>query len=120
MTISWPANTDFPQYFLIGTVSGGPKDVSIRTDVAQGPSRVRSRYTNPEEEYTGVLLFPTRALFQIFQAFFKTTLQNGTQQFSWYHPLTMEATTMRFAGSYSDQPQTDQVHRVTVNVEIIP
>ena len=124
MPASWPdavTYPNFPQHFLVGSVSGGQADNVIRTDVAQGLARVRSRYTNPPSLYQGTLLFPTRSLFQTFKTFFRTTLANGTGTFSWWHPEDPTAlVTMRFVGSYEDTPQTDQIHRVNVNVEVLP
>jgi len=120
MSITWPANTDFPQYFLVGSVNDRPKDVQIESDVDQGPPRTRSRYDNAEENYQGVLLFPTKALYLVFVNFFKNVTKNGTRQFTWTHPTEFTSVEMKFVGSYSDAPQTQEIHRVSVTVKVLP
>lgn len=118
MSISWPVTTNFPQYFLVGTVSGGPRDINVRTQVAQGDDRVRARYDVADEEWTGVLLFPTQASFNDFVTFYKTTLSNGSEKFDWYHPGTLAAATCQFLGSYNDSHQVNGIHRVTVKIKV--
>lgn len=123
MAISWPdavTYPGFPQYFLVGSVDGGPEDVVLRTNVDQGVPRVRSRYKNANGLFSGTLLFPTRALYQVFKTFWKTTLNNGTATFTWWDPEDPTSlVTMRFEGPYKDSPQTDQIRRVQVNVRVL-
>lgn len=121
-TITWPASpSNFPQYFLQGSVTGGPEDNTIRTQVAVGRQRVRQRYATPTQKFSGALLFPDQTAFQAFENFFYTTLSNGTAEFDWVHPLKPSvAATLRFVGQFTAQPQTNAVIRVTCNVEVLP
>ena len=121
MSYSWPIATDFPTHFLVGSVRGGPEDNTIRTQVGQGRERVRRRYSTPVETYNGALLFPSIALFETFENFFKNTLQSGTQEFTWVHPLKpLQSATLRFVGPYDAELVTETTTRVTCSVEIVP
>lgn len=121
-SLNWPiAPSDFPQFFLVGSVTGGPDDATIRTQVSQGRERTRSKYAKPTKRFNGALLFPSQAAFAAFETFFETTLSNGTAEFDWVHPSKpLTAATLRFVGPYSAQPVTDTIIRVTVTVEILP
>ena len=121
MAINWPTNPGFPQYLMVGSATGGPEDVTIRTDVAQGPPRTRSRYDNAAERHNGTLFFPTEALYAVFVSFFKTTLKNGTLPFEWKHPdFPSQTVSMKFVGSYEKEKIIDGLFRVRVVLEILP
>lgn len=119
---SWPnLPSDFPQFFLVGSVSGGQNDNTIRTTVGTGRDRVRKRFANPTERYTGALLFQSQAAYAAFLSFFNNTVNAGQDQFTWVHPITLAGgAILRFVGPFTAQPITPTAVRVTVTVEILP
>ena len=69
---------------------------ALRTEMDIGPAKVRSRFTDAVDMYTCSVLL-TFAEVATFKTFYKTTLNNGVNQFLFDDPFTEEETAFRFA-----------------------
>ena len=72
-----------------------PSDPRIRSEVASGPAKVRTRFTRP----TPVAVPPmplTKAQHDTLETFFVTTLSEGTATFDHDHPITGTTLSFRF------------------------
>jgi len=89
-TIEWPAY--LPQ---LAEVEFDVPDTRLmsRTDI--GPAKVRNRYTFAPIVMSGRLVLNHQQVVQ-FLEFHATTLARGSLSFNWQHPVTDEATEMRF------------------------
>lgn len=74
-------------------------DTALRSDMDVGPSKVRNRYTTSIDEVQGSINLTT-AEYTTFENFFQTTLEGGTKQFYFEHPITKVQTVFRFTGPY--------------------
>ena len=76
---------------------------TIRTEVDTGPAKVRSRFTDAVDTYTCSVLL-TFAEVEIFKTFYKTTLNNGVNQFLFDDPFTEDQTAFRFVEDPTIRP----------------
>jgi hypothetical protein len=90
----WPAT--LPQNFLANT-SVKDDESRLTTSMDSGPASVRNRFTAISQVAKGPLVL-TGAQLVIFDAFFRTTLQQGALSFTWKHPKTDATADMRFKG----------------------
>lgn len=118
MTV-WPPS--LPQRLLLDGYGDTADSGSIRTDMDAGPAFVRQRFTAVSTQVAGSLVL-TRAQTQTLDTFFHQTLQEGSQPFTWVHPRTGAAATMRF--NTSQQLQYSGLGRgwyhVQLALEILP
>lgn len=96
-----------------------PQPNVVRTPVDAGRARQRRRYTSVGAILSTTFLF-THAQEDTFKAFYKDTLQNGAEEFNWYHPVSKESIVARFVG---DNPPTysaasHNLVRVRAQIEI--
>ena len=95
MSQIWPSTLQ--QLLSEASFSYEIADTSLRTDMDIGPQKVRRRYTKPVNSLTGSI-YLTQVQFNIFYSFYNTTLNGGTIQFEFNHPITGVLTNWRFKG----------------------
>ena len=118
---SWPAS--LPQKQFLGT-SVGDDDSRVRSAMDAGPASVRKRFT----AFTRPINVPmvlTGAQLQTFLTFYRTTINQGTDSFTWTDPVDDQAATYRFktppvwevvAGGVVN----DRLWKATLSLEILP
>jgi len=89
---NWPAS--LPQVQFLG-VSTQDDDSRLISPMDAGPSSVRNRYTaNTKSIKTPIIL--TGAQLATFNTFYRTTLNHGTDSFTWTDPEDDSSATFRF------------------------
>lgn len=115
--VSWPST--LPDDVLIeGYREQPPKNV-IRTQMDQGPAKVRRRSTTGPRMLR-VSLDLTRAQVDTLDSFFRTDLEDGALRFDWTHPRTQAAVQMRFVEPPQYTPLTGADWTAALNLEILP
>lgn len=96
-----------------------PGKTSIRSEMDIGPEKVRSRFTDAVDLYSCsvVLDFNDVATFKVF---YKTTLNNGVNQFLFVDPFTEVEAAFRFIEPPSIRPLGGRVFRLTMSWEKMP
>jgi hypothetical protein len=93
MAQAWPAQL---QQCLSEQNFGIQKGSTVlRSDMDIGPQKVRRRFTKGVDTLTGSI-YLTAEEYEIFEAFYETTLAGGTLPFEFNHPITGVLTVFRF------------------------
>jgi len=71
-------------------------NTTIRTDMDVGPAKVRSRFTDAVDRYTCSILLDMDE-YDDFVTFYKTSINNGTDQFEFDDPFSGDPAAFRFA-----------------------
>jgi hypothetical protein len=70
-------------------------ETRIKSNVDVGPVKVRSRFTDAVDQYRAAI-FLDSAEYDDLRTFYKTTLNNGTDYFTWVDPIDSSAASFRF------------------------
>jgi hypothetical protein len=89
---TWPAT--LPQRLSCDTSVKDDESRAI-ADMDSGPASVRNRFTAITQTVKGSMVL-TGTQLATFHTFFRTTLQNGSQSFTWIHPFTEDSVSIRF------------------------
>lgn len=89
----WPAT--LPQLILRAGYAESVPDQAIETPTDAGPGKVRRRQTGTQRQIKASI-HCTPAQMDIFEAFYLGTLAGGTLNFTWTHPRTQAAASLRF------------------------
>jgi len=119
---TWPAT--LPQR-LSSDASVQDDESRAMSDMDAGPASVRNRFTAITQTAKGSMIL-TGTQLSTFNTFFRTTIKQGSLSFSWIHPFTEEAATVRFkskpewkcikpAGSVGDR-----LYQAALELEIQP
>lgn len=92
---------------------------TVRTEMDVGPAKVRARVTDAVDGYT-CSIFLTYAEVATFKTFFKTTLNNGVNQFEFNDPFTGAPTIFRFADEPRIRPIGGTEYQLEMNWERLP
>lgn len=92
---------------------------TLRTDMDAGPAKVRSRFTDAVDVYTCSVLLDYDEI-ATFKTFYKTTLNNGTEQFLFDDPLTATETAFRFADDPVIRPLGGRTFQLNMIWERMP
>lgn len=92
---------------------------TLRTDMDVGPAKVRSRFTDAVDTYQCSIYLDFDE-YDDFLLFFKTTLNNGTNQFEFDDPFTQVATAFRFASPPTIRPLGGRFFEVGMIWEKLP
>jgi hypothetical protein len=114
---SWPSIPFFDE--RQGFSQSGPKDATIRTQMAQGPAKTRPRFTAAPKMIQGRIGELTQAELATFEAFYETILKMGSLSFTYTYPLTGATESFRFFGDYNVAP-LGEGYTVTAQLEILP
>lgn len=114
---AWPAS--LPQRPLLGPTTENPGDTRIRSEMAAGVAKVRSRYTARIVRLAAVYRM-TNAQAATFDTFYATTLNNGVLSFTIPHPRTGDSVSVRIV----DEPRYADVSKnaldVSLTLEVLP
>lgn len=72
------------------------QDTRLRTPMDAGPPKLRSKYTAHIVEHDLPVVYFTKAQWVLLEAFYVTTLQQGTQTFEWTDPISGATVNYRF------------------------
>jgi hypothetical protein len=90
---AWPAS--LPQYVLQQGYNEQLSDNLVETQMDAGPGKTRRRFTATVKQF-GVTLEMDATQAATFEAFYETTLKQGSIPFDWVHPRTRAALTFKF------------------------
>ncbi len=113
----WPAT--LPQDVLIDGYDETPPNTTLRSQMDQGPDKVRRHFTAGERVFSATVAL-TRDQVETLDSFYLTDLQGGALRFDWTHPRAQAAVQFRFRSPprYKPQSQTDWL--VQLQLEILP
>lgn len=117
---SWPAT--LPNMKL-GTDIGDDES-RLTTPMDAGPASVRNRFTAVTQT-VNVPMVLTGTQLAAFNTFFRTTINHGTDSFTWTDPADGSSVTVRFKSkprwqSISSGAAADRVWSGTLSLEILP
>lgn len=112
----WPST--LPQYVDQDGYNQTIQNPVLSTDMDAGPVKKRLRYTFVPEQFS-ITLTMTKAQFETFVTFFKSTIHFGADVFSWNHPVTQAVANCRFTSVYSAVPHGLDF-KVSISMEILP
>jgi len=117
----WPSG--LPQAAFLGA-SVGDDESRLISPMDTGPASVRKRFTAFTQTYN-VPIILTGSQLLIFQEFYRTTLNQGTDSFTWIHPVDDSTVTMRFKSppqwqSLKSGASGSREWQATLNLEILP
>tara|TARA_R110000868_G_scaffold126712_4_gene333957 strand:+ start:1151 stop:1501 length:351 start_codon:yes stop_codon:yes gene_type:complete len=92
---------------------------SERTEMDVGPAKVRSRFTDAVDVYSCSILLD-HSEYSTLSVFFKTTLNNGVNQFLFTDPFTEVATAFRFIEPPTITPIGGRTYEVAMSWELLP
>lgn len=120
MPADWP--TSLPNMKL-GT-SVGDEESRLISPMDSGPASVRKRFTAFTQK-VDVPMVLTGAQLAIFQTFYRTTINQGTDSFNWKDPATDAAAILRFKSppvwsSVKSGEPNDRIWKGTLSLEILP
>lgn len=114
---TWPA--ELQQKLLVENFEYRPGKTTLRTDMDIGPAKVRSRFTDAVDVYTCAVYLDFDEV-AIFKTFYKTTLNNGVNQFEFEDPFTEEVTAFRFAEDPIIRPLGGRTFQLSMVWERMP
>lgn len=91
----------------------------VRSDMDVGPAKVRSRFTDAVDVYVCSVLLDY-AEYSTFETFFKTTLNNGANQFEFDDPFTATAAAFRFSEPPTITPLGGRTFQLDMSWEKMP
>ena len=119
---TWPAT--LPQR-LSADASVQDDESRAITDMDSGPASVRNRFTAITQKVKGSMVL-TGSQLATFDTFFRSTIKHGALSFSWIHPFTEAAVTIRFKGKPEWQcikpasAVNDRIYQASLELEIQP
>jgi hypothetical protein len=114
---SWPGALQ--QKLNVQSFSVKVGNTLIRSEMDVGPAKVRSRYTDGIDVYTCSINI-TFDEYATLMTFFKTTLNNGSEQFLFNDPFTATPTAFRFTGPPTINPIGGEYFEVNMEWEKLP
>lgn len=91
----------------------------VRSDMDVGPAKLRSRFTDGIDIYTCSINLDFDD-YDVLTTFFKTTLNNGANQFEFDDPFTESPAAFRFVGPPQAQPLGGRVFQISMTWEKMP
>ena len=114
---TWP-NT-LPTYPLIENFQEGVANTSIRTEMDQGPAKVRQRTTAAVSNLSLSYLLNKSQITDL-ETFYKTTLKGGTLSFDFVHPRAGTTVSCRFISPPQYGAGNGNFFRVILELEVMP
>lgn len=115
--VVWPG--DLPQLPLYGAKERLPQN-TIRSQTDAGIDKVRRRFTSAVKGWSGMLIM-TLDQMDLFEDFYRDTLQDGALSFQYFHSRTNELITVRFK---EEPPEAEYFTygyvSLDLNLEILP
>lgn len=117
MAATWPPSL---QQFLNQDGFGlKQQPTNIRTKMETGPTKVRRRFTNPQELMGGTIWLKDTQ-YATFKDFYNSTLLDGSLTFDFVHPLSGQLLEWRFMEPYQIRGLGGEWFVVTMQWESIP
>ena len=117
-TIIWPST--LPQRFRTDGFQDSPAEGTIRTQMDEGPAKLRPLPTADYDAVSGTLLL-TIPQWNILKTFYKDTANKGVLPFEWVDHLDGSAVDYRFKGPPNATPlQDSQLLLIQLTLERIP
>ena len=114
---TWPGT--LPTAPLVQGYQEIAPELTIRTQMDQGPDKVRKRTTAGVRQFQAIFQMTT-AQVATFETFYETTTNGGADQFTFDHPRTGSTETkFRFVGT-PVYTSTGNGFRVAVGLELLP
>lgn len=117
MTIQWP-NT-LPAAPLVEGFHETPGQTAVRTQMEQGPAKVRRRTTAGVDSMS-LLLLLSKAQVATLESFFSDTLAGGALGFAYTHPRTGLSVTCRFTAPPQYTPTNGNYFKAALSLEVLP
>lgn len=117
MPAAWPAT--LPQDVLIEGYAEAFPETRLRTPMDAGPAKMRRRFTAAVRPLK-VSVPLTRDQVAALDTFFTTTLEGGALAFTWTHPRTLAAVTLRFVSAPQPVPDSGAWWRCALDLEVMP
>jgi len=114
---SWP--TTLPAYPLIDGFRETVPDAAIRTNMEQGPAKVRLRTTAATRSFTLSYLM-NRAQLSALETFYLATLQGGSLAFDFTHPRQNVVVSCRFTRPPEYMTTNGDFFKVSIDLEVLP
>lgn len=114
---TWPAG--LPQYLESSGFQYTQQDQFIRTEMDAGPDFQRRRYTAASTLYGGNIQV-TSSQHTTFWNFYNSTLNGGVDSFTWEHPITESAATVRFTATPTQSHLGGDLYQISIQLEIEP
>jgi len=114
---AWPST--LPSAPLARGFSEKPPKLTLRTQMDAGPAKVRKRFTAGVRPLT-LQIKVTSAQVAIFDSFYLSDCGAGATPFTWVHPRTGAAASLRITDEPSYDPAGGDYWTITFNVEILP
>ena len=118
---AWPDTgpTALPSYPLMNSLQETMPDVTLRTEMDQGPAKVRQRFT------AGVATLQCELMMQSAQVdrldtFYNLDLGGGVAKFTWAHPRSGVSKVFRFVSPPKYSQSAKGAYKVALNLEILP
>ena len=118
---NWPAS--LPQQYFLG-VDSGDDETRLVSPMDAGPASVRNRFTAFSQSVNSPIVL-TGAQRVTFNTFYRTTLNHGTDPFTWTNPVDDSSVSIRFKSPpkwqsvKSGSPAT-RLWRAVLSLEILP
>jgi len=114
---AWPDT--LPAYPLLDSFRETVPNTVIRTDMEQGPAKVRLRTTAAVRTMTvGYLL--SKAQVAALETFYLATLQGGALAFDFTHPRSNSAASCRFVRPPEYSSSNGNFFKVAIELEMLP
>ena len=113
---SFPASLPNP---LVSGYSDTAPNLVIRTEMDQGPAKVRKRFTAGVRPMT-VNFVLTEAQVAALDTFFETTIDGGAASFTMENPRTDQTESFRFTSPPQYQAISYSHYNVTLSLEQLP
>ena len=114
---TWPAS--LPQSPLVSGFSETPPETSLRTEMEQGPAKVRRRTTAGVRQMQ-MSFNMTKTQVAALDTFFTSTVNSGATAFDFTHPRTTSTVSVRFVSPPSYTPLNGEYFNVNLELEQLP
>jgi hypothetical protein len=109
-----------PQYVNDKGYKEIPANGKLETSMDSGPKQMRNLFTATPTDFA-ITMSMTSDQVTTLDTFYRTECKNGTLEFTWIHPRSHGAVTMRFTGiPPSSSAKAYNTFTVTFTVEILP
>lgn len=114
---NWPVSLQ--QKMEASGFSYTPGTTTIRSDMDIGPAKIRSRFTDAVDLYSGSIFIDIDDV-DVLQNFFKVLLNNGTDAFLLADPFTQVEGTFRFLEPPNLRAIGGRMFEASLNLEKLP
>lgn len=114
---TWPIA--LPAYPLLDNFQESVPNTVIRTDMEQGPAKVRQRTTAAVRKMSLAYLM-SKTQVTALETFYLTTLQGGALAFDFIHPRSNTTVSCRFTKPPEYGAGNGNYFRVAIEMEVLP